>query len=301
MNKKAQTIDSIISCTDLPKADMVLMSIGYDKTASHRKGAVNGGSAIIKCLHENIEFFDRYSKTEPGYDFNFYHHDVSRVNDLYPEDMVETVYKEYKNIKAHNKFIFVLGGEHSVSIGAFKALAELENPAEVTVVHIDAHPDLREDDTNANPDQSRPSKFAHCSVQRRAHEFGYTLVQVGVRSYSKEEYEYAQKNNQTIKTFEWGQGATPTIEDIVQSIKTNKIYIDIDVDGIDPAYLPATGTPVQGGLEWYYTIELLRTLIARFQLVGAGILEVAPRQDDVRTEYGAAQLCYNMCAQYLQK
>ncbi|MBI4087022.1 agmatinase [Candidatus Kaiserbacteria bacterium] len=301
MNKKTQVIDSIISCKNIADADVVLATVGYDRTASHRKGAASGGQSIIKCLHEDIEFFDRYSKTEPAYNFNFFHHDVGNLNKLYPEDMVQTVYKEYKKIKTFEKFVFILGGEHSVSIGAFKALAEIENPAEVTIVHIDAHPDLRDSDANSNPDQSRPSKFAHCSGQRRAHEFGYRLVQVGIRSYSKEEYEYAQKNKRTIKTFEWGLEPTPKIRDIVRAIKTKKIYIDIDVDGIDPAYLPATGTPVQGGLEWYYTIELLRALIIHFQVIGAGILEVAPRPDDVRTEYGAAQLCYNMCAQYLQK
>ena len=301
MSKNTQSIDSIISCKDLTKADVVLTTVGYDRTASHKKGAVNGGESIVKCLHQDIEFFDRYSKTEPGYDFNFYHHNLGNLNDLYPEDMVKTVYTEYKKIKTEDRFVFMLGGEHSISIGAFKALAEIENPAEITVVHIDAHPDLRNDDSNANPDQSRPSKFAHCSVLRRVHELGYKLVQVGIRSYSKDEYEYAQKNKQTIKTFEWGLGPTPKIEAIIKSIKTKKIYIEIDVDGIDPAYLPATGTPVQGGLEWNYSIKLLRVLVTSFQVVGAGILEVAPKADDVRTEYGAAQLCYNICSQYLLK
>ena len=292
-------IDSIISCTELEKAHIVLMTVGYDKTASHRKGAVDGGAAVVKCLHEDIEFFDRFSQTEPGYDYNFYHHDVGNINHLFPEEMVEKVKDEYAALG--DKFIFVLGGEHSVSIGAFKALSTRYAPDEVTVLLIDAHPDLRNDDQNANPDQSRPSPFAHCSVLRRVHELGFSQVQVGVRSYAKEEFDYWNQHKDTIKVFEWMPEKTASIEEILSSITTQKVYLEIDVDGIDPSFMPATGTPVQGGLDWNFTLSLLRQLIARFELVGAGILEVAPRADDVRTEYGAAQLCYNICSQHLLK
>lgn len=294
-----QEIDSIISCKEISKADIVLMTVGYDRTASHRKGAVEGGNAIIKCLHEDIEFFDRFSKTEPGYDFNFFHHDLGNLNHLFPEEMVEKVSDEYE--KLENKFVFILGGEHSISTGAFKGLLSKHKPEEVTVLLIDAHPDLRNDDSNANPDQSRPSKYAHCSVLRRIHEMGYKEVQVGVRSYAREEYEYWEAHKETIKVYEWLPGEKPSIEQILSSIKTKKIYIEIDVDGIDPAFMPATGTPVQGGLDWDFTSTLIRQAIEKFELVGAGILEVAPRSDDVRTEYGAAQICYNICSQHLLK
>ena len=294
-----EKIDSIVNCTNLSEADIVLMTVGYDKTASHRKGAVNGGLAVVKCLREDVEFFDRFSKTEPGYDFNFYHHDVGNINSLFPEEMVEKVKEEYLSLK--DKFIFVLGGEHSVSIGAFKALVKRHNPEDVTVLLIDAHPDLRQDDSNANPDQSRPSAYAHCSVFKRVHEMGYKEVQVGIRSYSREEYEYWNNNQDTIKVFEWLPTEKPSVEEILSSITTKKVYLEIDVDGIDPSFMPATGTPVQGGLDWDYTLILIQKLVERFDLVGAGILEVAPRADDVRTEYGAAQICYNICSQYLLK
>lgn len=292
-------IDSIVSCEDLSKADVVLMTVGYDKTASHRKGAVAGGQAIVNCLHEDIEFFDRYSKTEPGYDFNFYHHDLGDINSLFPEEMVEKVYSEY--LAQGEKFVFLLGGEHSVSIGAFKALSKRHLPKDVTVLLIDAHPDLRQDDSNANPDQSRPTVYAHCSVLRRVHEMGYKEVQVGVRSYAKEEYEYWNNHQDTITVFEWLPGEKPTVDEVLASITTKKVYLEIDVDGIDPAFMPATGTPVQGGLEWDYALTLIRRLVEKFELVGAGILEVAPKTDDVRTEYGAAQICYNICSQHLLK
>ncbi len=87
----------------------------------------------------------------------------------------------------------------------------------------------------------------------------------------------------------------------MSAIKTKKVYISIDIDGIDPAHMPATGTPVQGGLEWYYTLRLLEKVIEKKTLVGADIVEVSPVPDDVLTEYGAAQIVYNMINTFYKK
>ena len=293
-------IDSIINCKNIEESEVLLLTIGYDRTASHRKGAVDGGLAIVKCLHEDVEFFDRYTKKDTGYEHKISHLDFGNLNDLYPEDMVLKVKQGYKNIfSKKERFPVILGGEHSVSIGAFQAISELENSKAITILQIDAHPDLRQDDSNANPDQTRPSPFAHACVMRRAYELGFHIVQVGIRSYSKEEYDFFKKNPITV--FEWGLEKIPTIKEIIHSIKTDKVYIEIDIDGIDPAYLPATGTPVQGGLEWWYTVNLLREVIKAKNVVGLGILEVSPVPNDVRTEYGAAQLCYNIISNQLFK
>ncbi len=294
-------IDSIINSQNIDKADALLLTIGYDRTASRRKGAVNGGLAIIKCLQEDVEFFDRYTKIETSYKYKIAHLDMGNLNELYPEEMVAKVKEKYKNIYfKKDRFPVILGGEHSVSVGAFQAISEIEDSKDITVLQIDAHPDLRQDDSNANPDQTRPSPFSHSCVMRRVYELGFNIVQVGIRSYSKEEYEF-YKNN-TITVFEWGLEKIPTIQKIIDSIKTDKVYIEIDVDGIDPAYLPATGTPVQGGLEWWYAMDLLNEIVKRKKVIGLGILEVSPiEQYDVRTEYGAAQICYSIISGQLFK
>ena len=196
-------IDSIINCKNIEEAEVLLLTIGYDRTASHRKGAVGGGLAIVKALHEDVEFFDRYTKIDTGYEHKIAHEDMGDLNDLYPEDMVEKVKERYKDIYSKKeRFPVILGGEHSVSIGAFQAIAELENAKDITILQIDAHPDLRQDDSNANPDQTRPSPFAHACVMRRAYEVGFNLVQVGIRSYSKDEYEFFTNNPITV--FELG-------------------------------------------------------------------------------------------------
>lgn len=293
-------IDSIINCKNIDEADVLFLTVGYDRTASLRKGAVGGGLAVVKCLHEDVEFFDRYTKMDTRNEYKITHLDMGNLNDLYPEDMVARVNEQYKNIYLKkDRFPVVLGGEHSVSIGIFQAVSELENSKDITILQIDAHPDLRNDDSNANPDQTRPSSFSHSCVMRRAYEFGFNIVQVGIRSYSKDEYEFFTNNKITV--FEWGLKEIPTIKEIVDSIKTDKVYLEIDVDGIDPAHLPATGTPVQGGLEWWYTINLLREIVKTKNVIGLGVLETAPVENDSKTEFGVAQLCYNVISSQLFK
>jgi agmatinase len=293
-------IDSIINCENTDEADVLLLTVGYDRTASHRKGAASGGLAVIKCLQQDVEFFDRYTKMDTGYLYKISHIDMGNLNDLYPEDMVKKVEEKYKQIYSKkDRFPVIIGGEHSISIGVFKAISDMEDSKKITILQIDAHPDLRDDDSNANPDQTRPSTFAHACVMRRAYEFGFNITQVGIRSYSKDEYEFFTNNKITV--FEWGLKEIPTIKKIIDSIKTDKVYIEIDIDGIDPAYLPATGTPVQGGLEWWYAIDLLREVIKTKNVIGLGILEIAPVENDVRTEFGCAQLCYNIISSQLFK
>ena len=297
---KNQTIDSIINCKKKEDADCIVLTASYDRTSSLGKGASRGGRAIVKCLKEDVEFLDRYTMTEPGYMFKIAHHDLGISNKMLPEKMVEQIDQKYSRLMNDKQFLMLLGGDHSVSAGALRAISKKEDPGDITILQIDAHCDFRDDDSNSNPNQSCISKYAHACVMRRAHEMGFNIVQVGVRSYAKEEYDFFRQKK-TIRVFEWGRAQGHSIEKIVKSIKTNKVYISLDIDGIDPAHMPATGTPVQGGLEWYYTIGLLSRLIKGKKIIGADIVEVAPINDSSLTEFGAAQLCYNIIGTQLLK
>lgn len=297
---KNQTIDSIINCKKIEDADCIVLTASYDRTSSLGKGASRGGHAIIKCLEEDVEFLDRYTMTEPGYLYKIAHKDLGISNQLLPEQMVEKVSNGYFSAMNLNSFLVLLGGDHSVSIGAFEAISKKLNSKDITIFQIDAHCDLRNDDSNANPDQSCISKYSHACVMRRAFEMGFNIIQVGVRSFAKEEYEFFNKN-ENIDAIEWGKGNNPTVKELVDKIKTKAVYISLDVDGVDPAHMPATGTPVPGGLEWYYTVELLARLIREKEIIGIDIVEVAPRKDDPLTQFAAAQLCYNMIGNQLSK
>lgn len=288
--------ESIINEKNIEKADVVLLSAPYEKTASSHKGTVNGPSAVIKCLDTQIEFFDRKFKTEIIDFVKIAYQDLGNLEQFSPAKTLQKIKTAAQKLVKDDKFIFLLGGEHSVSIGVFQALTEKYDPKDVTILQIDAHCDLRKDDSDYSDE---PSPLAHSTVMRHASELGFPIVEVGIRTYSKDEYEYFSDKKNNITVFEWEKTIT-SVEKILESIKTKYLYLTIDIDGFDPSFMPGTGTPVQGGLSWYYGIDLIEKAITKSELIGADIVEVSPIQGSVLTEYGAAQLCYTIIANKFQ-
>ncbi len=285
-------IDTIINTKDIKKADMVLLSAPYEHSVSFMGGTSKAPKKIITCLNEKLELFDVDLHCEPAKKIKTAHQEISGLSKLGGKQAAEKISAVYQKIFNDNKFIIMLGGEHTVSLGALSAIAKKENPKDITILQIDAHQDLRDDSSDYSESKD---KFAHSCVMRRVHELGFPIVQVGIRTYSKYEYAYWQKNKKTITVFEWNKKEIP-IEIILKSIKTKKIYISVDVDGFDPSFMPGTGTPVQGGLRWYYGLDLIQKAIDTKELVGADIVEVSPQNDSVLTEFGAALICYKMMA-----
>ncbi len=286
-------IETIINEENIDKADVVLVSAAYEKTASSHKGTKEGPAKVIKCLNSQIEFFDRKFKKETNSFIKTAHIDLGHLEDFSPEETLKKIRTNSDELVKKDKFVFLLGGEHSVSIGLFQALAQKYKSKDVTILQIDAHCDLRKDDGDYS---ETPSTLAHSTVMRHASMMGFNLVQVGIRTYSTEEYEFFSNKKNNVTVWQWGLGKIPKIEQILKSIKTKYVYISIDADGFDPAHMPGTGTPVQGGLEWWYGIELLEKVIKKHELIGADIVEISPMQDSVLTEYGAAQLIYSIIA-----
>jgi agmatinase len=277
--------DSIINCADAEQADVVLLGAAYDVTSSFGKGADRGPAAIRDCLDHQLEFHDNVSGGNPASRLRIAWEDVDNLGGLPPEEMVEQLGRAYR--RHDGRFRVLVGGEHSISNAAFIAHADDAN--EISIVQIDAHADLRQDDSDHN---DKPhGRYAHCSVMRRAFELGYKLVQVGLRAYSAEEA--AIFDDRRVTSWIWGPNP-PETERIVASITTERIYLTLDVDGLDPSVMPATGTPVPGGLGWYQTLDLLRALTSRHRLVGADLVEVCPRPGDHVTQYAAAQLIYSL-------
>jgi len=287
-------VDSIINCADPSIADAVLIGAPYQRGASFGVGAAGGPQAIVACLDRQIELFERHTRTEPAYRYRIAHEMLEGIDGLAPEDMVATV---AKTVARHEAFAIVLGGTHAVSIGALQAHADRGAAREVTVLQIDAHLDLRDDDSDYN--ERDPSRFAHSCVLRRACEMGFRTCSVGIRAYAREEYRYAVDHG--LPVFEWGRGPEPAIEEILAALATERVYLTIDVDGFDPAVAPATGTPVPGGLSWAYGTRLVRELFRAKDVIGADIVEVAPAPGSGLTEYAAAQLCYDLLCYRLLK
>jgi agmatinase len=196
--------------------------------------------------------------------------------------MVQEVEKEVKKHIDAGKFTVVLGGEHSVSVGAAKAhCARFEN---ISVLQFDAHSDMR--------DEYEGSKFNHACAMARIREFA-PAVQVGIRSMAAEEKEkieqfheniFFAKNVVNAGTDEW-------IGEVLDRLSLN-VYVTIDLDAFDPSVMPSTGTPEPGGLTWYSVVKLLRSLSESKNVVGFDVVELCPSPHNKAPDFLAAKLTY---------
>jgi len=260
---------------------ITLISIPYEGTASGKKGTSKGPEAIKKMLFEQIEDYDPYIK-DTTFDKIDIEEKEANVENLKPEEMIEKV---KSTLNETDSFPISIGGEHSITIGILDSLKEKHK--DITVLQIDAHLDMRNESPRFN---SSPTKFDHSCVMRRIREFGLKTVQVGIRVFDSDETKYVEDFKDTIFTCP----IKVDIDEIIKKIKTDNVYITIDVDGIDPSFMPATGTPVQGGLDWYFTIELLKKIFEKKNVIGSDIVEVSQIKNNNLTERGAAQLVYHI-------
>lgn len=179
----------------------------------------------------------------------------------------------------------VLGGEHTVSLAPIRVLAR-SCPEPIGIIQIDAHADLRA--------SFEGSPYSHACVMRRAlEECGCTLLQFGVRALCLEEVRYRLE-----KRVQHLDGRDIPDQDLKKftlpgSFPQN-IYLTIDVDGLDPSVIPATGTPVPGGPNWHQTLTFIERAVAGRTVLGFDLVELAPRDGDHASDFAAAQLVYSV-------
>lgn len=283
-------MDDTIIAKDVEDANVIILGVNYDGTSSYGKGSDQAPNAIIEVLDKQIEIYERLTGLSPSQDLKINYKDLGDFNKLSSDKMVSKIKNVFKGLYSKNKFIITLGGEHSVTNGPLEAINELNKSSDITVVQIDAHFDLRPDDSDYN---AKPlGKYVHSAVMRRAFESGFKIIPIGVRAYHGElELGFAKKNK--IKFFEWGKDSDPKISEIIKAIPTKDVYLTIDVDGFDPAVMPSTGTPVPDGLQWRYGMNLLKEIFNSKNVLAADIVEVIPERSTI---YNAAQLLYYLIA-----
>ena len=176
----------------------------------------------------------------------------------------------------------ILGGEHSLS--ALPIAAAREFFPDLTVVHIDAHGDLR--------DEYEGSRLSHAAIERRVVDMGIPLTEIGIRSFSPEEAEFmkTQPDVAIVWGFQLGRGEAA----IPWQRLSKHTYLTIDLDAIDPAEMPAVGTPEPGGLHWYSLLDMLRELFRRTTVVGMDVVELCPMEGQTRADFLAARLVYKL-------
>ena len=264
---------------DFSKFDII--PVPLEKTVSYGKGTSMGPQAIIEASNE----LERYTgKSEPCVD-GIYTHPFLDCNK--PIDIViNELQKLTQSVSSKNKIPVILGGEHSITYGAvngiFKGL-ELKNKNEIGILQIDAHADLREKYEN--------EVHSHASVMYLLSEEKYKIAQCGIRALSKEEADNRRKFQITSYSVDEINKST---ELMLPQNFPKKIYISFDLDGLDPSIMPATGTPVPGGLGFNESLELIQKLIKDREIVGFDVVELSPIKGFLAYDFTAATLVYKI-------
>jgi agmatinase len=261
-------------------ARAVILPVPLESTTSYVPGTRNGPREIL-VASSHLELWDEElgADIHPAGIFTMPEMELPFA-DL--ADIMIEIRRVTSAILEHGKFPIVLGGEHSITGAVVAAMAD-HHPG-VSVLQIDAHADLR--------DEYMGTRFNHACAMRRSLEYA-PLTQVGIRSMSTEEAK-AVSRLQTRIFYDVNMRADRNwIQQVVESLG-DPVYITIDVDGMDPAIMPATGTPEPGGLSWYEMLSLLRAVISARTVVGCDLVELSPLPGIVAPNFLCAKLVYKI-------
>lgn len=262
---------------DYQESGIVILPVPYDKTSTWMRGADKGPDAILEAS-VNLEFFDVETSSEAH---------LKGINTVEPvlenrtpEKLVNAVYNRTLSILADNKFPVLIGGNHTVPIGAFKAFSEYFN--DLTVLQLDAHADLRQ--------EYEGSKFNHACAMARAREYA-PIVQVGIRSMSESELQYTERDRMfySHELYYDKDLYTKAIDKLTQNV-----YITIDLDVFDPSIMPSTGTPEPGGPQYFELLHFLRDVIKKRNVVGFDVVELCPSETNKSPDFIAAKIIYQL-------
>lgn len=332
----SQTISSEFGIFGIPvqedNSKLVLIPVPWEVTTSYGKGASNG-PRIIRQASEQIDLFDL--ETGKAYEAGYFMREIPKdleaknkvmkakaqelikmKTDLVENDVLENkltqevnaaceemsqwVYQQSKEVLSQGKLLGLVGGDHSSPLGSIRAVSE-KHKGEFGVLHIDAHADLR--------CAYQGFTQSHASIMYNVMTADFKpqkLVQVGIRDFCEEEYDFIQNHPKAIKTFfdldnkrrqlegvHWAQIAKEIVAELPQ-----KVYVSFDIDGLDPALCPSTGTPVAGGMTLSEVFYLFRTLVeSGRQIVGFDVNEVSSGELEESEWDGnvGARVLYKLC------
>jgi agmatinase len=265
---------------------IVILPVPFDATSTWIKGADMGPAAILEAS-ANMELYDIDTDSEVY--LKGIHTADAVIEKTSPEVLAGRIRDAVNRFLEDGKFVVMLGGEHSVTIGAVQAFTG-HFPG-LSVLQIDAHTDMRQ--------EYEGSRFNHACVMARVSEM-CPVVQVGIRSMDVVEKPYLTKERIFYAKDIVG-GHTSWIDEVIEKLNYH-VYVTIDLDGFDPSIVPATGTPEPGGLAYYDVINLMRKLIVERKLVGFDVVELCPIQNNKSSDFLASKLIYQMLSlQFMTK
>lgn len=244
-------------------ASTVLFGAPFDGTTSYRPGTRFGSSAI---RHESYGI-ESYS---PYQDLDLFDGDVTDIGDIElpfgsSEAALDAITDHTRRILHSHKRPFMLGGEHLVTLGAFRAV--FEKFPDVHIIHFDAHADLRDDYLGV--------KLSHACVLRRCWELtgNGKIFQFGIRSGDREEFTWGRTHVKTNR-FDFS-----TLEEVVEQLKDKPVYFTLDLDVLDPSVFPGTGTPEPGGVSFEELRKAATLVCSKLRIVGCDVNELSPHYD----------------------
>lgn len=274
--------------SSLDSARVLILPVSYEGTVSYGTGTGAGAMAIIDASR-NMELYEEETDREV---YKIGIHTLSEFTSRStPDAMMAELYAYSSELLESDKFLCMIGGEHSVSAPIIKAHHEKYD--NLSVLQIDAHADLR--------DSYDGTEHSHASIMARVvKDLQIPSVQVGIRSISGDEAK-AIKQGLPTKIF-WARdivGRTDWIDDAVNSL-TENVYLTIDIDGLDPSLVPTTGTPEPGGLGWYETLTLIRKLAETKRVVGMDLVEYSYNESYDSPAFLCSKLIYKSLAYIFQ-
>jgi len=258
-------------------SNIVILPVPFDKTSSWIKGSDKGPRAIINASR-NMELYDIETASEV---YREGIHTAKAITAGNARALSDKVRKKVRGLLADKKFVVVMGGEHSVSLGTIQAHAEAFK--NISILHLDAHSDMR--------GSYEGDKYSHACIMARAKEVTRNIVSVGIRSSDSSELKNINKRNTFYasdirKSKDW-------IKKVVKRL-SGSVYISIDLDVFDPSIMPSTGTPEPGGLGWYEVLDLMESVMRNKKVAGFDVVELCPIKNNPAPDFLAAKLIYKL-------
>ena len=266
--------------TSFEKASVVLFPVPYEGGVSYSLGTAKAPDAILDASC-HLELYDEVLEVEP-YLIGIATVCPPTIPDN-PEGMIQTIYQTTLELIRQQKFVILVGGDHSVSFGYFKAIQK--NCGQVSVIQLDAHADLR--------NTYQGSLWSHACVMSRIRETTAHTLQIGIRSLSAEEAALVQKDHISLCPMHQYKKGNFDLDAALDRLP-DPVFLTIDVDAFDWSVIASTGTPEPGGFSWDVGMSLLQKIFSMKNIIGFDVVELSYRNGDLNSPFATAKMIYKM-------
>ena len=267
---------------DPAMARVTIIPAPLEYSVCYMKGTAHGPQAILNASSQ-MELYDEELDCCP-IEAGIYTRPPLEYHGLDHATALKITGQAAREVLQRGQIPFTLGGEHSLSAPVIAAVHE--RYPDLTVVHIDAHGDLR--------DEYEGTPHSHAAIERRVVDMGIPLLEIGIRSFSPEEAAFMKTGPDV--AIVWAYQMARGVATIPWERLSPHTYVTVDLDALDPSEMPAVGTPEPGGLSWYQLLDLLREIFRRTTVVGMDVVELCPMPGQARADFLAAKLVYKMIA-----